>query len=60
MTDGSFAGAAVRSCADGRGVVLGWRARSPAFAKKSVLSMKSARGTTARSQEPMLLSDSST
>ena len=25
LTDGSFADAAVRSCADGRGAVLGWR-----------------------------------
>ena len=40
LTDGSFADAAVRSCADGRGAVLGWRHTGAAFAKKSVLSVQ--------------------
>ena len=34
LTDGSFADAAVRSCADGRGAVLGWRHTGAAFAKE--------------------------
>lgn len=40
LTDGSFADAAVRSCADGRGAVLGWQHTGAAFAKKSVLSVQ--------------------
>lgn len=58
LTDGSFADAAVRSCADGRGAVLGWRHTGAAFAKKSVLSVQNLLdGYDAETTETVLLSD---
>ena len=58
LTDGSFADAAVRSCADGRGAVLGWRHTGAAFAKKSVLSVQNLLdGYDAETTGTVLLSD---
>lgn len=58
LTDGSFADAAVRSCADGRGAVLGWRHTEAAFAKKSVLSVQNLLdGYDAETTGTVLLSD---
>lgn len=54
----SFADAAVRSCADGRGAVLGWRHTGAAFAKKSVLSVQNLLdGYDAETTGTVLLSD---
>lgn len=58
LTDGSFADTAARSCADGRGVVLGWRHTGAAFAKKSVLSVQDLLdGYDAETTGTVLLSD---
>ena len=58
LTDGSFADAAVRSCTDGRGAVLGWRHTGAAFAKKSVLSVQNLLdGYDAETTGTVLLSD---
>ena len=58
LTDGSFADAAVRSCSDDRGAVLGWRHTGAAFAKKSVLSVQNLLdGYDAETTGTVLLSD---